>query len=178
MQAKYDVVEASKSTAPAGVGFSLPLQQTQSAEKRTPTTPIERHHRDQEPCEILPYMFVGAEAHAENEALMRKYGFTHVLNLTTRSPTRHPGIEYCVIEIRVRFCCVVCVVGVCVRVVCVCVCGCVWVCVGVCGWVRVGACGCVWVRVGACGCVCLATLLPPPRAPCHIVLGACKLTLR
>ncbi|EGD77993.1 hypothetical protein PTSG_09628 [Salpingoeca rosetta] len=100
MKAKYDVVEASKGNVPAGIGFSLPVQQLQSADKqKTPTTPIERHHRDAEPCEILPYMYVGAEAHAEKEEIVRKHGITHILNLTTRSPTRHPHIEYCVIEI-------------------------------------------------------------------------------
>merc|ERR1719201_433541 len=66
----------------------------------TPTTPIERHHRDDKPSEILPFLFVGAEAHAENEEMLNHYAITHVLNLTTRSPKRVPGIKYLAIPIR------------------------------------------------------------------------------
>ena len=66
-----------------------------------PLTPIERHHRDDNPSQILPFLFVGAEAHAENIDLLKKFGITHILNLTTRMPKRHHGIQYLIIPLRV-----------------------------------------------------------------------------
>jgi hypothetical protein len=92
----------------------------------TPTTPIARHARDAGPSQILPFLYVGAEAHAEDKDLILSLGITHILNMTTRKTLQHANVTYSCIPLRVRAEAVVCVVCVC--------CG---VCCGVCVVVRV-----------------------------------------
>lgn len=84
-------------------GGSVGLKLTKSSPTlalNTPTTPIERHHRDVAPCEILPFLYVGAEAHADNREMLARYQFSHVLSVTTRCPTHYEGITYCNIPIK------------------------------------------------------------------------------
>lgn len=59
-----------------------------------PSTPIERHHRDVAPCQILPFLYIGAEAHAENKDIVRRLNITYILNVTTKVPTMIEGVTY------------------------------------------------------------------------------------
>eukprot|EP00730_Choanoeca_flexa_P012460 TRINITY_DN4296_c0_g1_i2.p1 TRINITY_DN4296_c0_g1~~TRINITY_DN4296_c0_g1_i2.p1 ORF type:complete len:355 (+),score=35.84 TRINITY_DN4296_c0_g1_i2:208-1272(+) len=79
------------------LGLSLSLAAPDSL---TPSTPIERHVRDKAPSEILPYLYVGAEGHAQDRALLDKLGIGYILNLTTRGAKKHEGIVQHTIPIR------------------------------------------------------------------------------
>lgn len=101
MTDKYDGLEKTSESGCNDSNFCLNGLHLNMSGNITPTTPIERHHRDIEPSELLPYLFVGAEAHADNENIIRKYSITHILNLTTRPTVPFDNVEYCTIEILV-----------------------------------------------------------------------------
>eukprot|EP00045_Choanoeca_perplexa_P006799 m.58787 g.58787 ORF g.58787 m.58787 type:complete len:365 (+) comp13791_c0_seq1:219-1313(+) len=77
------------------LSLSLP-----TADALTPSTPIERHVRDKAPSQVLPFLYVGAEGHAQDGQLLKELGITHVLNLTTRGSKQLEGFTYHTIPIR------------------------------------------------------------------------------
>lgn len=57
--------------------------------------------RDTVPSEILPYLFVGSQSHAQCKEIVESFRFTHVLNITSTCPNRFPEkVAYKTINIR------------------------------------------------------------------------------
>ncbi|EDQ89570.1 uncharacterized protein MONBRDRAFT_8130 [Monosiga brevicollis MX1] len=97
-QDMVDFCEANPNNTPPQAALSL--SSLSLDRNMTPSTPIERHHRDKAPAQILPYLYVGAEAHAENRELLKRLNVTHVLNLTTHDSRKYPEFGYHQIAIR------------------------------------------------------------------------------
>ena len=55
------------------------------------------------PSCILPYLYVGSQAHAQNRETLRACGITHIINITASCPNRFEDeISYVNIPIKVR----------------------------------------------------------------------------
>eukprot|EP00055_Hartaetosiga_balthica_P006795 m.22186 g.22186 ORF g.22186 m.22186 type:complete len:383 (-) comp5430_c0_seq1:51-1199(-) len=98
MKSDFDVVETPSAMGPQGLNLKLASHKTTSP---SVTTPIERHKCEKEPTLILDNLYVGAEDHANDAAVMERLGITHILNVTTRAPQNcHENIKYMFIEIQ------------------------------------------------------------------------------
>lgn len=84
------------------MGLLSPLAAAASATELVgERSPCERSVRDLAPSEILPFLFVGSQSHAQSREIMESFGFTHVLNITSTCPNWFPNtIVYKIINIR------------------------------------------------------------------------------
>lgn len=58
-------------------------------------SPLEKHVRDSFPSEIVPYLFVGSQQHAQSRPILEQLKITHILNITATCPNWFAGsIEY------------------------------------------------------------------------------------
>ena len=66
------------------------------------SSPYDKHVRDAVPSEILPYLFVGSQGHAQNKSILDDLKITHILNITATCPNWFLGtINYMNIQIKV-----------------------------------------------------------------------------
>lgn len=78
-----------------------PLAAASAVELVGERSPCERSVRDLAPSEIMPFLFVGSQSHAQSREIMESFGFTHVLNITSTCPNWFPNtIVYKTINIR------------------------------------------------------------------------------
>lgn len=64
-------------------------------------SPFDKHVRDLHPCEILPFLFVGSQVHAQSRAILSGLKITHILNITATCPNCFPNdIQYKTIPIK------------------------------------------------------------------------------
>lgn len=78
-----------------------PLLKHCACESSSEQSPVDKHVRDLCPSEILPYLFVGSQQHAQSKQILEQLQITHILNITATCPNWYPGaIQYRNIQIK------------------------------------------------------------------------------